>query len=231
MVHELDNPIWTALTTGNRDVAITAATARYMQRNMGWFAAMPRYTKAGFHALWQVLPKESGIILFVPRKIGVPAGWKTVEARPLLQMVYTGGTIKATPRAAMRPLTPKHVPAMLRLTALTRPGPFFRQTIRLGNYEGIFAGRRLVAMSGRRLHAGEYIEVSAVCTRPGHTGKGYAQQLLVSQVNSIVGEGKTPMLHVFPENERAISVYKKLGFTIRARLLVYFLQREQDAGD
>ena len=75
---------------------------------------------------------------------------------------------------------------MIVLTEMTHPGPFFNRTIEFGNYKGIFSGNDLVAMAGQRLHADQYVEISAVCTHPAHTGKGYATQLIISQVHQIL---------------------------------------------
>ncbi len=74
---------------------------------------------------------------------------------------------------------------MLTLTQLTNPGPFAARTIDFGHYYGIFEGDKLVAMAGQRLHAFEYAEISAVCTHPDHSGRGYARELLLHQLHRI----------------------------------------------
>jgi hypothetical protein len=47
------------------------------------------------------------------------------------------------------PLGMEHVPQMIELTALTKPGPFLEKTILFGNYFGIFIDGRLAAMAGQ----------------------------------------------------------------------------------
>ncbi len=109
---------------------------------------------------------------------------------------------------------------MLELTNLTKPGPFGRRTIEFGNYEGIFVNDQLVAMTGQRFHCYHHIEISAVCTHPLHQGKGYAKQLLLSQLEQIIAAGSNPYLHVKTDNQRAVNVYEALGFTVRMPFLL-----------
>jgi predicted GNAT family acetyltransferase len=81
-------------------------------------------------------------------------------------------------------------------------------------------------MAGQRLHAGDYAEVSAVCTHPDHTGKGYARQLLIYQTQRIKVAGEIPYLHVRQDNYRAIKVYESLGFTKSRDMYFYVLKKD-----
>ena len=80
-------------------------------------------------------------------------------------------------------------------------------------------------MAGQRLHPGNYAEISAVCTHPDYLGRGYARQLLLQQVQRIKANGETPFLHVRDDNERAINVYKSLGFEMRAQIYFYVMAK------
>ena len=80
-------------------------------------------------------------------------------------------------------------------------------------------------MTGQRLHLPEHTEISAVCTHPDHTGKGYAAILLDHQIDLIIGQGHIPFLHVRADNERAIAIYERLGFKANGPMNFYFLQR------
>jgi predicted GNAT family acetyltransferase len=75
-------------------------------------------------------------------------------------------------------------------------------------------------MAGERLKVPGHTEVSAVCTHPEHTGKGYAAVLMAEVMRRIRKRGETPFLHVRADNERAIKIYKRLGF--RERKLGHF---------
>ena len=116
---------------------------------------------------------------------------------------------------------------MLALTKLTKPGPFGKRTIEFGNYEGIFENEQLVAMTGQRFHCFDYIEISAVCTHPDFLGRGFAKQLLLSQLTQILSSSQKPYLHVKGDNERAIQVYLSLGFSIRMPVFFYVIKKQE----
>jgi predicted GNAT family acetyltransferase len=80
-------------------------------------------------------------------------------------------------------------------------------------------------MTGRRFHCFSHIEISAVCTHPGYLGKGYAKQLLLSQLTQILASSYKPYLHVKADNERAIRVYESLGFRTRMPVFFYVLEK------
>ena len=58
-------------------------------------------------------------------------------------------------------------------------------------------------------------EISGVCTRPGFTGKGYAQHLIQ---RLLIATSELPYLHVVSTNARAIPIYHKLGFVTTAEV-------------
>jgi ribosomal protein S18 acetylase RimI-like enzyme len=102
-------------------------------------------------------------------------------------------------------------PEMLELTRVAFPGYFRAQTYKLGRYIGIRIEGELVAMAGHRTHMPGLREISGVCTRPGHTGRGYAQHL-IQRLVADNGTGEIPYLHTVTTNTRAIAIYHALGF-------------------
>jgi predicted GNAT family acetyltransferase len=145
----------------------------------------------------------------------------------VLQMVCEAAARLAEANEQIVPLGEEHIPAMLVLTKLTNPGPFAQRTIDFGHYKGIFDGGKLVAMAGQRLNPLPYAEVSAVCTHPDYLGRGYAAQLLLNQVHRIKAASEIPFLHVLSSNQRAINLYKSLGFATRKEISIYIIQKEQ----
>ncbi|MFV5686101.1 GNAT family N-acetyltransferase [Flavobacterium sp. GB2R13] len=115
-------------------------------------------------------------------------------------------------------LTDEHIDALYELVNLVQPGYFKKKTALLGNYYGIFKKDELVAVTGERMQMNDFIEVSAVVTHPNHTGKGYAKQLVAHTVNEVLNQNKIPFLHVIEDNNGAIQLYEKLGFSIRRKI-------------
>ncbi len=223
-MHPLDNPIWSALQTGSRRFAKGTGAAQYFERAVALFAGLRHNTTADLEELAALFPPESVVILFTPAEVPLPACWQLQFQKPLLQMVYEDAPRQHAPETACVPLTDADIPAMLALTALTKPGPFLSRTILFGGYEGIFENGEMVAMAGQRLQPGGYTEVSALCTHPAHTGKGFGARLLRSQVQQIKQTGRTPFLHVYADNP-ACSFYEKFGLRTRHTLLVMVVQR------
>lgn len=226
MEHPLDNPIWSALLTGNAPLALGDELVRVLPRDVGAFAGLAEYSPRAFARLHELVPPGAPVILFTAEPVEVPAGWQLRLHRPLMQLVYAQPEAPAVDSRPLVPLQQADVPAMLALTALTNPGPFLPRTIDFGGYYGIFHEGQLVAMAGQRLQPAPYVEISAVCTHPAHLGHGYAGQLLRFQLGRILAAGRTPFLHVYEDNLPAYPLYLKLGFQLRRRMHVYVLEKQ-----
>jgi len=225
MEHILDNPIWNALTTGNEHLAVGTNQARYLPKDIGAFAGLSDYSESAFADLYEISPSGAPTVLFTAA-IAIPASWKLLVQKDLLQMVYQQSTAPPLGHTELVALGDQDIPAMLTLTALTNPGPFLARTIAFGSYYGIFQNGQLVAMAGQRLQPTPYTEISAVCTHPDYIGKGYANQLLRHQIGLILAAGHVPFLHVFADNTSACGLYEKLGFQTRKQLQVYVLEKQ-----
>jgi len=226
MEHLLDNPVWSALATGNRNLAFGVEDVRHYAFDVAPFAGLKINSPANLEILYEILPHKDGIAgVVATEEITMPKPWTILHCIPVLQMVLEKPVYQAELTTPVINLSEEHVPQMLALTKLTNPGPFRARTIDFGHYQGIFDGDRLVAIAGQRMHAIPYAEISAVCTHPDYAGKGYAAQLIQNQVRRIMDNDETPFLHVITSNERAIGLYKKLGFNARKELLFYILKR------
>jgi predicted GNAT family acetyltransferase len=227
MTHILDNPIWNALLSGNKPFCHGTGSARFIQRDIGLFAGLQDNSEQDLLELHSLLPINSAVVLFTPTEISIPSCWGTRLKKDLLQMEYRPVHPVVADRNQIEILKEENIPAMLELTSLTKPGPFLQRTIDFGNYEGIFIDGKLIAMAGQRLQPDPYTEVSAVCTHPDHTGKGYAAKLITSQLAQLSERQRIPFLHVYPENTAACKLYEKLGFFVRKQMLVYVLETGQ----
>ena len=140
-----------------------------------------------------------------------------IGGAPLLEMVCENGNISDAvgPAMPIAMLGKSDAAEMVELATLTKPGPFGTRTHELGVYLGIRNQGKLVAMAGERLKVPGYTEVSAVCTHPEHTGKGYARILILEIMRGIRQRGEVPFLHVREDNTRAVRLYEALGYQTR----------------
>jgi ribosomal protein S18 acetylase RimI-like enzyme len=222
-MHPLDNVIWQALTTRHARFAQSYDDARRFVGEVGPLGAFREFGPRGFESLAGLVGNGGTVGLFLDDPYEERPGWSFVVGAPLLQMIADNGTAASAPpnpNLEIVPLGQSDSPEMIELTGLTKPGPFGPRTHELGTYLGIRSGGKLVAMAGERLKVPGHTEVSAVCTHPEHTGKGYARVLMTEIVRGIRDRGETPFLHVRGDNARAIEIYKVLGF--RERKLGHF---------
>ena len=220
MIQGPDNPVWEALTTVQEHFNSGTNDVRYFPPEVGPFIGMRSWDDEGLKALDSHMPEGRSFSVMIARQIQLPPSMNIVLSLPLYQMVSTEFISQDDNNLHPRLLAKDDIAQMLALTAATRPGPFLTRTIEFGNYLGLFQGETLIAMAGERLKTPGFTEVSAICTDPVHLGKGYASLLTAKVCEKIHEEGKTPFLHVRQDNTRAIEVYKKLGFQVRAE--VYF---------
>jgi ribosomal protein S18 acetylase RimI-like enzyme len=248
MVHILDNPVWNALNTGNAALAEGEGEVKCFPADVAPFVGLKEINPGNLARLYQRVAAERVTAIVAPAPIDIPDVWKVLHRIQALQMIQPATPAVANPSAAkpnssadklnhsaakptLVPLTDQHIPAMLELTALTKPGPFYQRTILFGSYTGIFDGAELVAMAGFRLNPGDFIEISAVCTRPGYNGRGYARALILHLAGLIHKKNSTPFLHVRKDNKRAIEVYHQLGFTTRHEMSITFIKKKVLAGN
>ncbi|HUS03113.1 MAG TPA: GNAT family N-acetyltransferase [Chitinophagaceae bacterium] len=223
----LNNPVYNALLSGDAHLGCGNNKAKYFYEEVSPFAGFPEDDPHGFNELHNLLPANRRILFATRKALNDVPGWQLTHEIKGLQFVYTGTHIASGNSPELIPLESKHVEEMTALARLTKPGPFGKRTIDFGYYYGIFDNGKLVAMTGQRLHVENYTEISAVCTHPDHLGKGYAEALTRHQLNLICGSGKIPFLHVRDDNERAISLYLRLGFTENGPMNFYFLKRSE----
>jgi predicted GNAT family acetyltransferase len=221
-MHALDNVIWRALTTRHTRLAESFGQARRFVREVTSLAAFEEESPAGYADLAGLVGVGGAGALFLEEEYDARPGWELVAAAPLLQMVCENGGEQSTPSESARDseiirLGSQNSPEMVELATLTKPGPFGVRTHELGNFVGIRRDGKLVAMAGERLKVPGFTEVSAVCTHPEHTGKGYAGILMKEIMRGIRDRGEVPFLHVRADNTRALALYERLGFRTRTK--------------
>jgi ribosomal protein S18 acetylase RimI-like enzyme len=229
-MHPLDDVIWNALTTRQGEFAESFGQARRFMPEVTALGAFSRPTSEGYESLAGLVGIRGTVALFLDTPYQPRVGWEFIAGAPLQQMVCENGGAPHTSQADSEPelveLGDADSPEMIELTALTKPGPFGKRTHELGTYLGIRRDGNLLAMAGERMKVPGWTEVSAVCTHPEHTGHGYARILMAEVIHRIRSRGETPFLHVREDNERAIEIYQRLGFSRRMQLHFAVLRKD-----
>lgn len=225
MDHLLNNPVFHALSIRDAHLGSGTSTAKFFDEAVSPFAGFPDDNETGFDELHHLLPPNRQILFATRNKIKEPPGWQLLKEITGFQFVMKGKANTIVPSIKLVPLQHTHVEEMIALARLTKPGPFNTRTIEFGNYYGIFEKDKLIAMTGQRLHVGNFCEISAVCTHPDCLGKGFAAALMQHQLKLICNSDQIPFLHVRDDNDRAISLYERLGFQQNGPMNFYFLKK------
>jgi ribosomal protein S18 acetylase RimI-like enzyme len=223
----LDNPVWSALTTHHGDFARrTAHAARYPASVAPFVAVDPVDADAAQQLATLVDVDET--VLFVGPVPPLASTWSVVEPLVHIAQMTCDSRLTVNDGPQMIALTRAHTADVLELTARVYPHYFRPRTVEMGRYFGIYDGAKLAAIAGERMRFDGYTELSAICTDPGYTGRGYAQRLVAMLTNDILDQGIQPFLHVSHQNTRAKSLYAHMGYRMRTDIPLLAVKRRAD---
>jgi GNAT superfamily N-acetyltransferase len=212
------NPIWHALKTRQSRFAQDAGEACRYLTDVAPFAAVGSHGEEASRQLHSLLKPHEIVYSMGEPPVEVP-GLKVPGTVPGLQMVFPesspdGHTRLRRPEIEISRLSCKDAADMVELTTIAFPGYFRIRTCEMGTYYGVRVDGRLVSMAGERFAFDRYVEVSGVCTHPEHTGKGYAAALITRLLEDHRRKGWLSCLHLSASNQRALDLYKRLGFVV-----------------
>lgn len=218
----LENPVWSSLVGPHAHVALTRGQAGRYPPDMAPFVALaPGHDRHAWDDL-AALGDGHRMVLLGGLGSPPPESWEVVGQSGGVQMVDVGLRAEDDPEAVR--LDAFDVPEMLDLVRRTRPGPLRPRAVELGIYLGIRRDGALVAMAGERFHLPGWREISAVCTDPGHRGRGLGTRLVRAVAAGIRARGETPFLHTAASNAGAIRLYESLGFALSRTLTIYVVR-------
>ena len=222
----LAEPVWNALETEHAHFRIGGKQARRYLTDVVPFAAVSDYTDQSMQELEKLLAPGEHIYLFGAQP---PATNRLAVGTPLHthQMIWPKNQpIEASgEKFKILPMTSKDDGDLVALTALAFPGFFRERTHQMGSYYGIRLDGELVAMAGERLVLPGMREISAVVTRPDHTGKGYGRALMNTLLREHASAGVTSFLHVGVQNTRAVALYQRMGFDFAGSITLWPVTR------
>lgn len=222
--HILDRPILTALTTSHARFARGAGGAWRYDPLISSFAAVEDDDAQTLQSLADLIAPGETIVMVRSTPIVVPPDLTIVSEARVVQMVAKQ-KLSAEVDDRLVPLGEANDEEAHALASLTRPGPFAPHTMRMGTFWGVFESGRLVAMAGERLRQPGWAEMSAVCVRPDHRGRGLARVLSTRVTADMQARGEQPYLHCYENNQGAIALYESLGYRLRTTLNVTAAQR------
>lgn len=219
----LDNPFWSSLCTIHRGLAIGSDEAARYPAEFAPFLGVADAEVEADEAIVSLLdPDETVLLLGVPPKLS--DAWQLETFRPLAQMIRDE-PLEVMDGPEIIELNETHRADVLSLVALVYPHYFRARTMELGRYFGMYVDGRLAAMIGERLGTDAQTEMSAICTHPDFTGRGYARRLTAFLTNDTLARGRTPFLHVSYENPHAKSLYERMGYRLRRDIPFWALRR------
>jgi GNAT superfamily N-acetyltransferase len=216
----LDNPVWYALEQTHAQHVVDYGNIRFYRYPYASFGAIQYQDDINKNILDYALTVLPVIIVGQLPSL-LPASWHVIKAAHCAQMICTDLIINEVSENndEIIALDQSHRQALYDLIDLVQPGYFFEKTQELGQYFGIFKNDKLVAATGERLKLNNYTEISGVVTHPQYTKRGYATQLVAHTTAHVLSQNKTCFLHVLATNNTAISIYQKLGYSIRREMI------------
>ena len=223
----LDNPVWLALCGEQRGFGLVGERAARYHADVSPIAAVADRSADALVELAGFVEPGAAVAVVDPGE-PPPGLWRLATIVPLTQWICPEPVAAPDPDVAWLELGDAESPDMYRLVKETDPGPFERRTHLLGDYIGVMGNGKLVAMAGERICLPGFREVSAVCTDPAFTGRGYAQALVCEIARRQQQRGCVPFLHVrigSPAEAQASRVYEKVGFVRRKEVGMSILVR------
>lgn len=214
----LDRPVWNSLGGRHLHFSVGDSMARRYDPDINVFAAACNDSPAALEALRGLISPGETIYLLQVGQLAIPGGFDVLKSGPGVQMVANAPIRPVDGPDEIVRLGEADAADMLALAALTEPGPFQIRTHTMGRFWGVLRDGRLAAMAGERLQLPGYTELSGVCTHPDFEGQGLGKRLSAHVAHAIQARGETPFLHAWSSNARAIGLYERLGFEIRAHV-------------
>jgi ribosomal-protein-alanine N-acetyltransferase len=151
--------------------------------------------------------------------------------------IATGlGGAARTSAIHLRPMTMDDLASVFELEKqchlLSWPASFFRHLLRTRVSSWVFEQAGSVIGYGLVRCANERAHIMNLCIAPAFRRHGLGRKMLVHLLGVARSRGaKRAWLEVFPSNQRAIALYRRLGFQCRLRRKGYYRYAPQRQGD
>jgi ribosomal protein S18 acetylase RimI-like enzyme len=224
-VHPLDNPVWQALRQDHFLLGTGDGMVRRYLPDILPFAGLNDHRTSRLNALNGLLQPKERFFVFgdMDQK---PDNWNLIKKLACLQMILRQPDVFFKTEYPPEKLNASHQQTLFGFINKIQPGYFRKESTRLGNYFGIFNNGQMISAGGERMRMHGFTEISAICTDPDFTGRGYAQSIIAHLCNENLKIGNIPFLHVLQSNSRAIQLYERMGFYIRRNMDIRHFEKE-----
>ncbi|MEN8745073.1 MAG: GNAT family N-acetyltransferase [Polaribacter sp.] len=210
---KLKNPVWYSLKESHNTFLRTHNDVLFYDPDICIFGAFDDSSKTSLALSEYGKSVEKFFLVSENQTIDIDTKTTVLEKKILGCQMVLEHLIDTKISEEIVKLTEKHMDEVYDLIKLVMPGFYRKRGFEMGQFFGIFKNNKLIAISGQRMQADDFIEVSSVVTHPDYTRKGYAKQLITHTSKEILKENKLPILHTNKGNV-AISLYEKIGYKI-----------------
>ena len=210
---KLKNPVWYSLQETHKKFLVTHNGVQFYHPDICIFGAFYDTSKTSMALNEYGKTVEKFFLVSENQTAEIDANTTVLEKKIAGCQMVLENLVDIEITEEIVALTEKHINEIYDLIWLVMPGFYRKRGFEMGEFFGIFKNEKLIAISGQRMQADDFIEVSSVVTHPDHTQKGYAKQLITHTTKAILKQNKLPILHTNKGNV-AISLYEKIGYKL-----------------
>jgi ribosomal protein S18 acetylase RimI-like enzyme len=210
---KLKNPVWYSLQETHKKFLVTHNGVQFYHPDICIFGAFYDTSKTSMALNEYGKTVEKFFLVSENQTAEIDANTTVLEKKIAGCQMVLENLVDIEITEEIVALTEKHINEIYDLIWLVMPGFYRKRGFEMGEFFGIFKNEKLIAISGQRMQADDFIEVSSVVTHPDHTQKGYAKQLRTHTTKAILKQNKLPILHTNKGNV-AISLYEKIGYKL-----------------
>lgn len=152
-------------------------------------------------------------VLTVPEKLLQRLKIPKMESHQIMLLMKLTNTRQLLPRGDSRLVTERDAAAVEQLASKIGLVSFHPEELVAMPHLALFADGEPIALAGCHVYTEEFVEIGNIGTAPVHRKKGLGSHITSDICRLALEKSPSVYLCVFADNQTAIHVYQKLGFT------------------